>query len=103
MRDFFSSVARDVSVAYDAEGVHARDALPFGTFGAPPDPLAKALHLVLVRVLPSADELGMTLEVSIFKRLARIFVGHGVGEVEEEGLWIPAACRARWAHGRHRQ
>ena len=45
----------------------------------------------------------MTLEVSIFKRLSCIFVGHGVGEVEEEGLGILAACRARWAHGRHRQ
>ena len=54
-------------------------------------------------MLPSAGELGMTLEVSIFKRLARLIVGHGVGEVEEEGLGILMACRARWAHGRHRQ
>ena len=46
MRNFFSSVARDVRVAYDAEGVRARNALPFGTFGAPPDALAEASHLV---------------------------------------------------------
>ena len=46
VHDLFSSVTRDVSVAHDAEGVRARDALPFGTFGAPPDALAEASHLV---------------------------------------------------------
>ena len=45
----------------------------------------------------------MPLEVLIFKRLSRFFVGHRVDEVEEEGLEIMVACRARWAHGRHRQ
>ena len=101
MRDFFPLVARDVIVAYDAESVCACDGLPIGTFGAPPDALVEASHLVRVRVLPGAGELGMTLEVSIFKRLARLFVGHGLGEVEEEGLGIMAACHALWAHGRN--
>ena len=46
VRDFFPSVARDVSVAYDAEGVRAHDAFSIGTFGAPPDTLAEAPHFV---------------------------------------------------------
>ena len=46
VRDFFLSVTRDVSVAHDAEGVRARNALLFGTFGAPPDTLSEASHLV---------------------------------------------------------
>ena len=45
VRDLFSSVTRDVSVAHDAEGVRARDALPFGTFCALLDALADASHI----------------------------------------------------------
>ena len=46
VRNLFSSVARDVSVAHDAEGVCAPDASPLGTFGAPPDALEEASRLV---------------------------------------------------------
>ena len=46
VRNFFLSVARDVSIVYDAEGVCACNALHFGNFGAPPDALAEASHLV---------------------------------------------------------
>ena len=54
-------------------------------------------------MLLDAGNLGMTLKVSIFKGLVRLFVGHGMGEVEEEGLGKMAACRALWDHVRHRQ
>ena len=97
------SVMKDVILAHDAEGVSSRDALRIGTIVTPPDALTEASHLVRIRALPGNGELGMALKVAILKRLARLFVDHGVGEVEEEGLGIMAACDERWAHGRYRQ
>ena len=46
VRNLFSSVTRDVSVAHYAEDVRAHNALPFETFRSPSDVLAEASHLV---------------------------------------------------------